>query len=281
MLGAIIGDMVGSVYEWKQIKTKDFPIFNIENHETDDSILTRVVARVLLDHYPINFASENLKIIQDELVERFSNSCIGNETAGWGLDFYIWAHLPASIKQPYNSFGNGSAMRISPVGWMANSEEEVKILSKTVTEVTHGSPEGLKGAEAIAMCIYLALHGKSKKQIKDYVIKNYYPRIADLDYATLVEYYDVDITCQGSVPEAIFCFLISRSLEDAIRNAVSIGGDSDTLAAMAGSIAEAFYQKDSVSRFEKSFLYLFIDASTEKLIVNFHEAIKSDKFKKK
>lgn len=281
MLGAIIGDMVGSVYQYKQIKTKNFPIFNIENYETDDTILTRAVARVLLQYYPINFGADNLKMLQDKLIMCFSNYCIGRKTAGWGANFYIWAHSPLSIKKPYNSFGNGSAMRISPVGWIAKSEEEVKILSKTVTEITHNHPEGLKGAEAIAMCIFLALHGKSKEQIEDYVVKNYYPRIADLDYSSLIADYDFDVTCQGSVPEAIFCFLISESLEDAIRNAVSIGGDSDTLAAMAGSIAEAYYQKNSLSSFENSFLYLFIDDETEKEIHDFHSAIKSDKFKKK
>jgi len=281
MLGAIIGDMVGSVYQYQRIKTKDFPIFNIKNHETDDSILTRAVAKILLKYYPINFDAHSLKTIQDELITRFSNYCIGKETVGWGADFYIWAHLPPSIKKPYNSFGNGSAMRISPVGWIAKNEEEVKILSRTVTEITHNHPEGLKGAEAVAMCIFLALHGKSKEQIKEYVIKKYYPRVAELDYSSLLENYDFDVTCQGSVPEAIFCFLISDSLEDAIRNAISIGGDSDTLAAMAGSIAEAFYQKNSLSTFENRFLYLLIDPETEELIADFHAAIKSEKFKKK
>jgi ADP-ribosylglycohydrolase len=279
MLGAIIGDMVGSVYEGKEIKTKKIPLFNIHNHMTDDSLLTIAVAKILIKHYPICFDDKSIKAIQADLIDKFEKSVQGNWYAGWGADFFTWARTPLSVKKPYNSYGNGSAMRISPVGWLAKSEEEVRMLSKTVTEITHNHPEGLKGAEAMAMCIYLALNGESKSKIKEYVKEKYYRRIDDIDYQELIANYSVDVTCQGSVPEAIYCFLISESFEDAIRNAISIGGDSDTLAAMTGSIAEAFYHKDAVSSFEKSFLYYCIDPSVEVLIKKFHATIGSKKFK--
>ncbi len=171
-------------------------------------------------------------------------------------------------------------MRISPVGWIANSEEEVKILSKTVTEITHNHPEGIKGAETIAMCIYLALHGYSKEQIKERMIIDYYPEIADLDFDELIKNYTFSPICQDSVPQAIYCFLISSDLEDAIKNCVIIGGDSDTTAAMASSIAEAYYQKDKLSDFEDIFLYFAVDPEVEQLIKEFHKTIGSKKFVK-
>ena len=152
--------------------------------------------------------------------------------------FFRWCDkaFRTGYAEPYNSFGNGSAMRISPVGWMAKSEEEVKILSKTVTEITHNHPEGIKGAEAVAMCIYLARNGYSKEQIEERMLNDYYPEISSLDFDELVENYEFSEICQKSVPQAIYCFLISNSLEDTIRNCVAIGGDCDTTGAMAGSL---------------------------------------------
>ena len=182
--------------------------------------------------------------------------------------------------KPYNSFGNGSAMRISPVGWIANSEEEVKLLSKAVTEITHDHPEGIKGAEAVAMAIYLARQGVSKEEIGNRMIKDYYPEIANLDFAYLVSHYEFSEICQKSVPQAIYCFLISKSLEDAIRNCIAIGGDCDTTGSMAGAIAEAYYQKDNVSDFEDKYLYLMIDPEVEQLVKELHKAIGSNKFDK-
>ena len=181
--------------------------------------------------------------------------------------------------EPYNSCGNGSDMRISPLGWMAKTEEEVKILSKTVTEITHNHPEGIKGAEAVAMAIFLARNGYSKEQIKERMVNDYYPEIESLEFQDLVEHYDFYEICQKSVPQAIYCFLISDSLEDALRNCVAIGGDCDTTGAMAGAIAEAYYQKDKLSPFEEKFLYLLIDPEVERLIKGFHETIGSKKFK--
>lgn len=279
MLGAIIGDMVGSVYEFNPIKTKEFNIFNIRERMTDDSLLTIAVAKALLKHYPIKFDEQSIKKMQEDLIINFVEAWKHNKGAGFGGMFFDWC-IKASHGncEPYNSFGNGSAMRISPVGWIANSEEEVKKLSKAITEITHNHPEGIKGAEAVAMTIYLALHGASKEEIKDRMIKDYYPEIAILDFDDLVKNYRFSEICQKSVPQAIFCFLISDGLEDTIRNCVAIGGDCDTTGAMAGAIAEAYYQKDKVSDFEDKFLYLMIDPEIEKLVKQFHKTIGNNKF---
>ncbi len=282
MLGAIIGDMVGSIYEFHPIKTKDFNIIDERMRMTDDSYLTVAVAKVLMRNYPIFYHNESmLKIIQDDLAKEFVKTFEENPHAGFGGMFYMWCMTckkTGKIAEPYNSFGNGSAMRISPVGWVAQSEEEVKILSKAVTEITHNHPEGIKGAEAVAICIYMALHGFSKQEIKDKMVKEYYPEIAVLDFEKLVKTYEFSEICQKSVPQAIYCFLISNSLEDAIRNCVAIGGDCDTTGAMAGAIAETFYQKDKVSKFEETFIYYEIDPDVEKLIKDFHQKIGSKKF---
>ena len=281
MLGVIIGDMVGSIYEFHPHKNKDFIIFDKRMHMTDDSYLTIAVAKALLKHYPFDYSQESLKAIQDDLAKEFVDAWRFNRHAGFGGMFYRWCETcrdTGKIAPPYNSFGNGSAMRISPVGWIAKSEEHLKLLSKTVTEITHNHPEGIKGAEAVAMCIYLALHGYDKEQIKERMIKDYYPEIATLDYKTLVKTYSFSEICQKSVPQAIYCFLISNSLEDTIRNCISIGGDCDTTGAMAGAIAEAYYQKDRVSAFEDNYLYLMIDPEVEQLVKDFHKAIGSKKF---
>lgn len=281
MLGAIIGDMVGSVYEFSNSKTKNFNIYNRNMKMTDDSLLTIAVAKTLLANYPIKYDDESLRRIQKELAEEFVATCKSKPFAGFGgmfIDWCIRCDEKRTIAPPYNSFGNGSAMRISPVGWIAKSKEEVKTLSKAVTEITHNHPEGLKGAEAVAMCIYLALHGSSKEEIKERMIKNYYPEITDLHFDDLVENYKFFAICQKSVPQAIYCFLISNSLEDAIRNCIAIGGDCDTTAAMAGAIAEAYYQKEKLSDFEDKFLYLMIDPEVEKLVKQFHKTIGSKKF---
>ena len=281
MLGAIIGDMVGSRYEFHPIKTKDFSIYNPRMRMTDDSYLTIAVAKVLLRHYPIKYDENSLKAIQKELIEEFVYTWRGHPQAGFGGMFFKWCkQAMLGQNEPYNSFGNGSAMRISPVGWIANSEEELKLLSKTVTEITHNHPEGIKGAEAVALCIYLALHSVSKEVIKTRMINEYYPEIADLDFDELVRDYQFSEICQKSVPQAIYCFLISNDMEDAIRNCVAIGGDCDTTGAMAGAIAEAYYQKDKVSPFEDKFMYLLIDPDVEQLVKDFHLTIGSKKFDK-
>ena len=281
MLGAIIGDMVGSMYEFHPCKTKTFDIYNSRMRMTDDSYLTIAVAKTLLKHYPIRYDEQSLKELQNDLSQEFVDMWSKHKEAGFGGMFYEWCLTcrdTGEIAKPYNSYGNGSAMRISPVGWIANSEEEVKVLSKAVTEITHNHPEGIKGAEAVAMAIYLALHGVPKEEIKERMINEYYPEIAELDFNELVKHYRFSEICQKSVPQAIFCFLISSSLEDTIRNCVAIGGDCDTTGAMAGAIAEAFYQKEQLSKFEDRYLYFMIDPDVEKLVKEFHKVIGSKKF---
>ena len=280
MLGAIIGDMVGSLYEFGSSKTRDFNIFNPNMRMTDDSLLTLAVAHVLMKHYPIKYDDESLKNIQTDLINEFVKIWNNNRNAGWGGMFYQWAQQAyRGNPKPYNSFGNGSAMRISPVGWVANSEEEVKKLSKTVTEITHNHPEGIKGAEAVAMAIYLARKGCSRSEILKRIKKDYYPQVNNHDFQEVLGDGSLsDCICQISVPVAFFHFFSSLSFEETIRSAVYYGGDSDTIAAIAGSIAEAYYNKDKVSKFEDKFLYLMVDPAVEKLIKDFHKTIGSHKF---
>ena len=279
MLGAIIGDMVGSLYEFHPIKSKAFDIYDNRMRMTDDSLLTIAVAKALMNNYPINYDEESINKLKNDVINEFVKAWKSDKGAGFGGMFFNWCvKASRGIVEPYNSYGNGSAMRISPVGWIAKSEEEVKVLSKVVTEVTHNHPEGLKGAEAVAMAIFMALHGASKEEIKERMITYYYPEIEFLDFDELVKNYTFSEICQKSVPQAIYCFLISESLEDAIRNCVAIGGDCDTTGAMAGAIAEAYYQRDRLCRFEDKYLYFMIDPEVEELIKQFHLMIGSRKF---
>lgn len=229
MLGAIIGDTIGSAYEFHNIKHKLFPLFTYNTRPTDDSILTMAVAEILLNNYVDD---------KDKIIDTYKKWGKAYIDSGFGGRFFDW--LISKNRKPYNSYGNGAAMRISPVGWFAKSEDEVKEFSRKVTEVTHNHPEGIKGAEVTAMCIFYARKGKSKEFIKDYASKHYN---LDFDYDDLVENYRFVESCQGTVPQAIYCFLISRDFIDCVRTSISIGGDSDTLCAIACSIAEAYYKE--------------------------------------
>lgn len=232
MLGAIIGDVVGSRYEFSSEKTKSFELFHPDCRLTDDSVMTIAVGCACSD-----------SDLNDE--KDFKGSVawymrrIGRQypKAGYGGMFARW--LMSDFMPAYNSFGNGSAMRVSPVAWVAKNLEEAEKLAKWSAEVTHNHPEGIKGAQAIAAAIFLARNGASKEEIKEYTEKNYYKLDFTLDQ--IRPSYKFDVTCRGSVPQAIQCFLEATDFEDAIRNAVSLGGDGDTQAAMAGAIAEAFY----------------------------------------
>lgn len=228
MFGAVIGDIVGSKYEFNNIKTKEFPLFSNGCCFTDDTVMTVAVAEVLKNGWHKD---------KDKIVDTFKKWGRANLQAGFGNKFFLW--LVGSDREPYNSCGNGSAMRVSPVGWYANSEEEVKQLSKAVTEVTHNHPEGLKGAEVTAMCVYYARTGKSKEFIREYIEKNYN---VDFDYFDLIRNFQhLEETCQVTVPQALYCFLISNSFEDCLRTTIAIGGDCDTTAAISCAIAEAYY----------------------------------------
>lgn len=226
VIGAIIGDIVGSVYEFNNIKTKDFPLFGDRNEFTDDSILTIATMKALLD----GGTAENFI---------FNYQLFGNKyPSSYGVGFGHW--LRADDPQPYNSFGNGSAMRVSPVAWFYNDLAAVERAAELSASVTHNHPEGIKGAQATAAAVFMARTGKAKQEIKSY-IENKYEYLLDFSLGDIRLSYGFDESCQGTVPPAIIAFLESIDFEDAIRNAVSVGGDSDTLAAITGSIAEAFY----------------------------------------
>lgn len=239
MLGAIIGDVVGSVYEWNNIKTKDFEFFKPNCFFTDDTVMTVAVAKALLltrekqskANEKISFKKELIKQMQD-FGKRFPNAGYGGMFAGW---------LVSDNPKPYNSFGNGSAMRVSPCGYIAVTLDEALLLAKVSAEVTHNHPEGIKGAQVIAAAIFLARCNRSKNEIKEYIQDNFYPLDKSLDEIRLN--YSFNETCQETVPQAIWAFLESVDFEDAIRNAISLGGDSDTLAAITGSIAWAYYRQ--------------------------------------
>lgn len=230
MLGAIAGDIIGSVYEGNNFKTKDFPLFNRQCRFTDDTVLTVAVADIILNGS--NFLDRNQYIDQLKLYYR------RYPYAGYGRNFREWAK--SSSREPYNSFGNGAAMRVSPIGYAFNDLDTVLEAAKLSAEVTHNHPEGIKGAQATASAIFLARTGHDKAKIKSY-IQNTFGYDLDQTLEQIRPTYQYDSTCQGSVPQAIIAFLESTSFEDAVRNAVSIGGDSDTLSCITGGIAQAFY----------------------------------------
>ncbi len=231
MLGAIIGDIVGSRFEWNNLKSKDFDFFTNDCHFTDDSAMTLAVIYALLHSKPDYSDLSEKAVNYMQKVGRIYASC------GYGGNFKQW--ILSENPQPYNSWGNGSAMRVSACGFIGKNLAEVKQLSRAVTDITHNHPEGIKGAEATAVCIYLARTGKNISEIKNYVQQNYYPMDFTLD--EIRPEYKFHVSCQKSVPQALEAFFESLSFEDAIRNAVSIGGDSDTIAAITGGIAEAYY----------------------------------------
>lgn len=227
MLGAIIGDIVGSVYEWNNIKTKDFPLFSERGFFTDDTVMTIAVADVVMSGGSADNFADSMK----RLGRLYPNS-------GYGARFGSW--LFSDSREPYNSWGNGSAMRVSPCGWTCKTLEETERVAEISAAVTHNHPEGIKGAQATAAAIFLARAGSNKDSIKAYIEGEYgYDLSRTLDEIRPV--YRFNESCQETVPEAIIAFLESTDFEDAIRNAISLGGDSDTLAAITGSIAEAAY----------------------------------------
>lgn len=226
MIGAIAGDIIGSVYESGFMKTADFPLFSSASTFTDDTVLTVAVADCIMHHkdYTITFKEYGRKYPQ----------------AGYGPMFYRWIY--SADPAPYYSFGNGSAMRASPVGFAFSSLEEVLYQAEASAAVTHNHPEGIKGAQAIASAIFMARRGKRKEEIARY-IEDSFGYSLEGTIEDIRENYQFDATCPGSVPQAIICFLASTNYEDAIRKAISLGGDSDTLACMAGSISQAYYQE--------------------------------------
>jgi ADP-ribosylglycohydrolase len=226
MLGAIAGDIIGSVYEGSPIKTTDFPLFSENSTFTDDTVLTIAVAECLLN--------------QGSYTEYFQKWGRKYPDAGYGMTFSEWIH--SDIPQPYDSWGNGSAMRVSPIAYAFETIEEVLEEAERSATVTHSHPEGITGARATTAAIFLARTGKNKREIKDYISRNF---AYDLDRSikNIRPSYEFDVSCKGSVPEAIIAFMESENYEDAVRLAVSLGGDSDTQACIAGAIAEAYYKR--------------------------------------
>lgn len=224
MLGAVAGDIIGSVYEARPIKSKDFPLFSGGCCFTDDTVLTVAVADAILTgaDYVDKF---------HEYFERYPH-------AGFGGSFMQWAMLRS--REPYYSFGNGSAMRVSPVGFAFDDLEIVLQEAEKSAAVTHNHPEGIKGAQAAAASVFLAKTGEGKKEIRDFISGRFFYDL-DQSLADIRKTYRFDVSCQGSVPQSIIAFLEAGDWEDTVRNAVSLGGDADTMAAIAGAIAEAYY----------------------------------------
>ena len=225
MLGAIAGDMIGSPHEFSPIKTKEFSLFDSRQHFTDDSVLTVAVAQWLLDGL--------------DLVSLFHDFYSKHPFAGFGGRFKRWAERRATAS--YGSFGNGSAMRVSPVGWAFNTLGEVLAVAGDSAAVTHDDPRGIAGARATAGAIYIARTGGTVDDVREFVNRQFPSYNLHRSVEEIRRWYRFDPTCQGSVPEAIVCVLEAEGYEDAVRNAVSLGGDADTQACIAGGIAEALW----------------------------------------
>jgi ADP-ribosylglycohydrolase len=225
IIGAVIGDIIGSVFEWNNIKTTEFNLFNPTCDFTDDTVLTMAVADCLLHNKDFS-----------KTIWEYGRKYHGR---GYGGSFRNW--LQSNDRKPYGSFGNGASMRVSPVGFFYNDLETVLKIAKQSAEVTHNHPEGIKGAQATAAAIFLARQNTSKQEIKDYISATFkYNLNFTLDEIRPI--YQFDVTCQGSVPQAIVAFLESSDFENALRLAISICGDSDTIACITGGIASAFYK---------------------------------------
>jgi ADP-ribosylglycohydrolase len=224
MLGAIAGDVIGSVHEATATKTKHFPLFTDESSFTDDTVLTAAVAEVLMSG--------------GSYVRAFHKYYDNYPDAGYGQQFRSWAELRK--KKPYNSWGNGAAMRVSPVAHAFDSLDEVLAEAERCTNVTHNHPEGVRGAKAVAAAVFLARQQTDKQSIQTYIERTSGYRL-DQPLKSIRRIFLFDVSCEGTVPPAIRSFLESTDYEDAVRNAISLGGDADTLGCIAGAIAEPFY----------------------------------------
>ena len=234
MIGAILGDMIGAPYEFDRgNKTKTFPLFSEDSEFTDDTVMTIAVAEALMDTYgmPDEEVAEELRFFMRKWGRRYPD-------AGYGGMFYRW--LQTETPRPYNSYGNGSAMRVSSAGWLYDTLEETQHMAMLTAAVTHNHPEGIKGAQAAASAIYLARTGSSKEEIRSFITNEYGYDLSRSCDEIRPGYHHVE-TCQKTVPEAITAFLEGTDFEDVIRTAVSLGGDCDTLTCIAGGMAEAFY----------------------------------------
>ncbi len=236
MFGAILGDMIGSPYEFDRgNKTKEFPLFNMHSTFTDDSVMTIAVAEALLN---LNETEED-DAVRQAVVRSLQRWGRKYPDAGYGSSFFRWLFFNKN-PYPYGSYGNGAAMRVSSVGWLFNTMEETRRHARLSAEVTHNHPEGIKGAEATASAIFLARTGASKEEIRGYVTKEFGYDLSRTCDEIRPFYHHVE-SCQETVPEAVIAFLEGNDFEDVIRTAVSLGGDCDTLTCIAAGIAEAYY----------------------------------------
>lgn len=259
MLGAIIGDIAGSRFEFDNHKSKVFHFLTQDCYATDDSVMTLAVARAILD------CGEDYSGLDKACVKRMQEIGRLYPDSGYGGWFRKWLFL--ANPEPYNSFGNGAAMRVSACGFAASSLDEARELSKKVTAVTHNHPEGIKGAEATAAAVFLARTGAGISGIKEHVHTHYYPMDFTLD--SIRPSYTFTETCQDTVPQAIMAFLESSGFKDAVRNAISIGGDSDTLAAITGAIAQAHYGVPDALRRRA---YGYLDSRLKGILLDFERA---------
>jgi ADP-ribosylglycohydrolase len=239
MLGAMIGDIVGSIYEWRNTKTTDFDFFKDNCHFTDDTVLTAATAKALMTDGDYTAAYQ-------DFARRYPRRGYGSNFSQW-----IWSDYP----QPYNSWGNGSAMRVSPVGFAFDTLEDVLAEAERSAAVTHNHPEGIKGAQSTALAVLMSRQGASQADIRT-EISGRFGYDLNRTLAEIRPGYTFDVSCQGSVPEAIIAFLESAGFEDAVRKAISLGGDSDTIACITGGIAQAFYGgvPEEIAARGKSFL---------------------------
>lgn len=283
MYGAFIGDIVGSKYEFDNIKTKSFPLFSDDCDFTDDTIMTVAVAKAIMLSRDEQLKTNNQgNGFSDFLVQTMQDfgKRFPHPKGAYGSNFAIW--LQQDNPEPYNSFGNGSAMRVSPCGLFAVTLEEAQTLARVSACVSHNHPEGIKGAEAVASAVFMAKAGQTKEDIRKYITENYYPLNFTLD--SIRETYCFDGSCQGSVPQAIVAFLESENFEDAIRNVISIGGDTDTTGAITGSIAWVYYAVQTGyytgwvnNSFDKSMLKIkeqakkYLPAEFQEIADEFHE----------
>jgi len=235
MLGTILGDIIGSPYEFdvNNIKTKDFPLFSDKSKFTDDTVVSLAVSEGLINGY------HNRDKTEIEIIKSMHTLCNEYSSVGYGSKFSEW--LSTDNPEPYNSCGNGSAMRVSPVAWIYNNINDIECFAEISAKVTHNHPEGIKGAKAVAVAIFLARKGKDKNYIKTYIENMYGYDLSRSCNCIRLNYHHVE-TCQETVPEAITAFLEGSNFEDVIRLSISLGGDSDTIAAISGSIAEAYYE---------------------------------------
>ncbi|MBR3756723.1 MAG: ADP-ribosylglycohydrolase family protein [Firmicutes bacterium] len=260
MFGAILGDIIGSPYEFDMgNKTKNFPLFSPHSEFTDDTVMTIAVAEALMQ----TGTDADDAAIKDAIIDAMHHWGEKYPDAGYGVRFTRW--LYEKSREAYNSFGNGSAMRVSTAGWLAETLEDARRLARLSAEVTHNHPEGIKGAEATASAIWMARHGCSKAEIKDYIISEFEYDLSGTCDEIRPGYHHVE-SCQQTVPEAMTAFLEGKNFEDVIRTAVSLGGDCDTLTAIAGSIAEAFY---GIPAELKQEAYNYLDQDLKEVLADF------------